>query len=228
MSWNFIVLCVSFVQTSAPLSWHVFFCLPQKCTLALKLVDWRRFLFSAGQPRIWLCHCKPIGDKPVKGNLYPGHLLGWAKDCLCVKMYKKHGWCYGGVNNQFWQVSHTSVRSPLQNSVPAATELEGSHIPAPRPRAPEDKTSEEKHRQDALKTCQYPLWAMGKWAQQAKRKETEQKRIKKATNPMANVSGDTIVHQRDDITRGELMQQYIWNTTSVMQNIIHWRERKDL
>lgn len=52
---------------------------------------------------------------------------------------------------------------------------------------PEDRALEGKHTQDALKTCQYPQWAIDKEAKPAKRKETKQKRKKKPTNQIENM-----------------------------------------
>lgn len=53
---------------------------------------------------------------------------------------------------------------------------------------PEDRALEEKHLQDALKTCQYPQRSMDKGAKQAKKKETEQTRKKKPTPYIGGVT----------------------------------------
>lgn len=55
---------------------------------------------------------------------------------------------------------------------------------------------EEKHIQDALKTCQYPQWAIDKEAKPAKRKETEQKRKNKPTNQIEDMVVVTLPYIR--------------------------------
>ncbi len=90
---------------------------------------------------------------------------------------------------------------------------------------------EEKHIQEALKTCRYPQWAINKGATQVRRKETEQKRKKKPTNRTENRGVVTLPYIRGVTERIQrTMKKYNINTpvkprTKLRQILVHPKDK---